>query len=473
MELVLQEALANDNRLIFTLDGISGSGDVRVLNYDLSAFAGADLQIGGTAADDEPGDTTGGTDADLAGSIAYGDGDTIPKRFTLTFNLGDTLPGPSAIAIDIFTFGYDTEEKENINNAIYRLELAEDGDNSSDFIGTLEYIGLNQINIREQSTYEGIDALGDSIILISDDSSISVEYVDLDSTGGTSTLTAEADTPTHSGSISLDSDGYKVFDTVTVTVEDADLNVDSSRADVYTVYEDQVDSANAIPDLHLLNVSIDSNLWDDRCGDAYGLEATQFSLRETGSNSGVFAGTFSVPAEYCADSDSGAITVTGADISAEYVDFKDDSGSTITVSASAGIRSSTGSVSLDRTVYPVPFSASSFETHEGLLPEGALTVYVSIEDSDFDGSSNGIDSIPAERLTIEVIRGSGNFTIDKTDTEISETAADSGIFEYEATLTYAMGPESDNKCATDDSNCILQGDILHVHIQRSVRRIRK
>ena len=25
-----------------------------------------------------------------------------------------------------------------------------------------------------------------------------------------------------------------------------------------------------------------------------------------------------------------------------------------------------------------------------------------------------------------------------------------------------MGPESDNKCATDDSNCILQGDILHV-----------
>ena len=213
------------------------------------------------------------------------------------------LPGPSAIAIDIFTFGYDTEEKENINNAIYRLELAEDGDNSSDFIGTLEYIGLNQINIREQSTYEGIDALGDSIILISDDSSISVEYVDLDSTGGTSTLTAEADTPTHSGSISLDSDGYKVFDTVTVTVEDADLNVDSSKADVYTVYEDQVDSANAIPDLHLLNVSIDSNLWDDRCGDAHGLEATQFSLRETGSDSGVFTGTFSVPTEYCADSD--------------------------------------------------------------------------------------------------------------------------------------------------------------------------
>ena len=49
-----------------------------------------------------------------------------------------------------------TEEKANINNAIYRLELEEDGDNSSDFIGTLEYIGLNQLNIREQSTYTAL-----------------------------------------------------------------------------------------------------------------------------------------------------------------------------------------------------------------------------------------------------------------------------------------------------------------------------
>ena len=89
---------------------------------------------------------------------------------------------------------------DNVNNAIYRLELEEDGDNSSDFIGTLEYIGLNQINILEQSTYEGIDApIGDSIILISDDDSISVEYRDLDATGGYTTFTAEADTPTHSG----------------------------------------------------------------------------------------------------------------------------------------------------------------------------------------------------------------------------------------------------------------------------------
>ena len=67
------------------------------------------FKLEGTATDGEPGDTTDGTDAALAGSIVY---DTIPTRFTLTFNEGDTLPGPSAIAIDVFTFGYDTEKKE-------------------------------------------------------------------------------------------------------------------------------------------------------------------------------------------------------------------------------------------------------------------------------------------------------------------------------------------------------------------------
>ena len=232
-------------------------------------------------------------------------------------------------------------------------------DNSSDFIGTLEYIGLNQYNILNPATYGNIDALGDSIILISDDDSISVEYLDLDDTGGHTTFTAEEDTPTHSGSVSLSSDGYKVADTVTVTVADADLNVDSAKADVYTTYNDAVDSELGVADHPVLTVSIDDYQWVSGCGLGEGLGASQFTLRETGSDSGVFTGTFAVPANHCPSGEDSAkaVTVTGTDISAEYTDFRDDSGSIITVSASAGIRSNTGSVSLDRTVYPVPIGA--------------------------------------------------------------------------------------------------------------------
>ena len=368
---------------------------------------------------------------------------------------------------------------ENVNNAIYRLELEEDGDNSSDFIGTLEYIGLNQLNIREQSTYTDIAALGDAIILISNDDSVSVEYRDFDSTGGYTTFTAEADTPTHSGSVSFDSDAYKVSDTVTVTVEDADLNADSGKADVYTVYTNTVEgtetisNANAVMDM--LGVSFDDDDWVDTCTtgnelDIAGLADSGFTLRETGSATGIFAGTFTIPANYCTPTGA-AVTVTGADVSVEYIDFRDDSGSTISVSASAGIRSTTGSVSLDRTVYPVPFNAGSFATQNddgSSLPEGKLTIYVSIEDSDFDTSSNGIDSIAIDGeapLMVSVIRGSDVEMIGyggNTTSAIDETAPGSGVFEFEVELSHAMGPESDNKCPARDTKCVLQGDILHV-----------
>ena len=378
--------------------------------------------------------------------------------------------GKYSIIIDLFAFGLaDADDPtSNVNDAIYRLQLEEDGSNSSDFVGTLEYIGLNQMNILDAATYSGIAAIDDNIILISDDDSISVEYRDLDSTGGYTTFTAEADTPTHSGSVSLDSDGYKISGVVTVTVEDADLNVDSVKADVYTTDDDKIGSI--VEDL--FTVSFDSNPWNAGCEvdgvELGGLDASQFTLGETGPSTGVFEGTFSIPAEYCAPGDV-RTSVTGTDVSVEYVDFRDDSGSLISVSASAGIRSTTGSVSLDRTVYPVPFGAETFATsNDGFLPEGKLTVYVSIEDSDFDQSANGVDSIEIDGgapLMVSVIRGSdsepigyaGNMT-----NAIDETAPNSGVFEFEVELTHAMGPESDNKCMERGMNCILQGDILHV-----------
>ena len=297
-----------------------------------------------------------------------------------------------------------------------------------------------------------------------------MEYLDLDATGGETTFTAEEDTPTHSGSVSLDSDGYKVADTVTVTVADADLNVDSGKADVYTTYNDAVDSESGVAKHPVLTVSIDDAQWVSGCGLGEGLGASQFTLRETGSDSGVFTGTFAVPANHCpsGDDSGNAVTVTGTDISAEYTDFRDDSGSIITVSASAGIRSNTGSVSLDRTVYPVPIgddrdTDTDFATHtDDTLGKHDLTIYVSINDADSDTSSNGIDSIDASTLEISVIRGSAPPKILMIDeSTIDETAPNSGIFEHTQTISYAGGPDSTD-CPPGLEGCIVQGDILHV-----------
>ena len=211
----------------------NSSGVTHVANFDVRALGEdtvAKINFGDDIDPTELGTGNGQFTLDTSSVSA----DTQVTLIIHILGAGEIEEAP--IVFDIFSFGLSdtTDNTSNVNDAIYRLELEEDGDNSSDFTGTLEYIGLNQINILDEETYGMIDAISDAIILISDDDSVSVEYLDLDSTGGETLFTAEADTPTHSGVVSLDSDGYKVADTVTVTVTDADLNVDSGKADIYT-----------------------------------------------------------------------------------------------------------------------------------------------------------------------------------------------------------------------------------------------
>ena len=55
-------------------------------------------------------------------------------------------------------------------------------------------------------------------------------------------------------------------------------------------------------------------------------------------------------------------TTTGKDLEVNYVDYSDASGELIEVGDSAGISANTGSVSFDRSVYPVPFDPTTYYT---------------------------------------------------------------------------------------------------------------
>ena len=165
-----------------------------------------------------------------------------------------------------------------------------------------------------------------------------------------------------------------------------------------------------------------------------GLLSTGFTLVETTAESGVFTGDFQVPADYC-NTDTTTASVTGTDMEVNYVDYRDASGEIIEVGDSAGIRANTGSVSLDRTVYPVPFGIpadftvptgtsdtnefSIFPIHAtgvaslstqapntsaspaatpitkagAFLNKGDLTIHVRVNDPDFDISASGEDKI--------------------------------------------------------------------------------
>ena len=425
---------------------------------------------------------------------------------TISLKSGEEYP----VILDVFSFGFENNGEasdERIANQIIRLELEENGSDTGSLEGTLEYIMINQLNINDLETYQGLTTIGNevSFIVIEDltgSSAPSVTYLDVDINGAQVQVSAQEDAPSHSAVVTLDVDSFKAGDTVTVTLEDLDLNVDSGLVDIYTVVDaigndnhDAVgEEATADPDYNvelgrLLDITFDDQRWqnyDNGCADALdghtGLGDTNFSLTETGDATGIFVGTFPLPAEFCRDGEEATPeTITGVDIEVNYVDFRDASGETTEVGDSAGIKANTGSVSLDRTVYPVPFGIrgdfetttsttpsqnnnvgrSLFPIHQSgmsddplrgldageFLPQGDLIVYVTVTDPDYDVSASGQDSIAEENapVTVTIIRGSDREMVAEiggSNSPIDEIAPDAGIFESSVTIRYNDGPES-------------------------------
>ena len=304
--------------------------------------------------------------------------------------IGDNLVTAEAtIVADIFTFGADA------NHAIYRALLEETGPGSAVFEGTIGYKMLNQINADDPETHADIAAVGDELVVI----------LDGDYTGtGAPTVTyggdhVREDAPTHTGEVSFDAGAYTVADEVTVTLVDPDLNVESDGIDIYRVDAASEDAADTLLHIEMADGCTPGDL-------------AAFSLRE--SADGSFVGTFDVP-RVC-----GGATTTGKGLSVTYYDFRDGYGGMAEWRDSVTVRADTGSVSLDRAVYPVPAGDSR------------VVVHVSVRDADFDESSSSVESIRLASDEPPVIVRIGTQTVAElgtVDNPLSETSGDSGVFE--------------------------------------------
>ena len=462
------------------------------------------------------------------------------------------------MVVDVWTFGTINDgvnASDRSNNMIIRPELEETGVNTGVFEGTVEYIMLNQININKTSTYNAtVGYTNDPVIIVmadmTDEDSVRMNYFDLGADGVETQIADQVEAPTHSGVVELNVDTYKIADTVVVTLTDMDLNTDSEIIDIYTVVNPSLsnDEADEVAGLlstssgaigykigygqdstganysRMLDITFDDEKWNSysagsvTCSSApsgdNGLYATGFTLVESGTATGVFSGDFQIPTEYCAKSGksagaNGTVTsVTGKDIEVNYVDFRDASGEIIEVGDGAGVRGNSGSISLDRTVYPVPFGdltaaetntsnkkpkGSQFALHTSAvtgsyldaateeLGMGDVVVHIRVDDPDYNVSATGEDTI-AEGITstgtrgpvkVSVTRGStsmflgtiggpaasaGTIDADGTYTEagtqeygpMSEVSPDSGVFEYDLTVKFTDGPNSAD-CPTTDT----------------------
>ena len=304
--------------------------------------------------------------------------------------IGDNLVTAEAtIVADIFTFGADA------NHAIYRALLEETGPGSAVFEGTIEYKMLNQINADDPETHADIAAVGDELVIILDGDYTGTDAPEVKYDEDN----VSEDAPTHTGEVSFDTGAYMVADEVTVTLVDPDLNVESDGIDIYRVDAASEDAADTLLHLEMADGCTPGDL-------------AAFSLRE--SADGSFVGTFDVP-RVC-----GGATTTGKSLSVTYYDFRDRYGGMTEWRDSATVRADTGSVSLDRTVYPVP------------ADDASIVVHVSVRDADFDESSSSVESIRLANDTPPVVVRIGEQAVaalGTVDNPLSETFGDSGVFE--------------------------------------------
>ena len=410
--------------------------------------------------------------------IKDGNGHTTPS-FTITE--GKEYP----IIVDFFSYGfYDDgrQASERIYNQIVRVEVEETGDNTSTFTGTLEYIMINQLNVDDSDTYTSITPIGNEVKFIAFEdimgSDARVNYVDTNANGNTAVVSDQQDIATSSGVVSMNAETYGVGSHVVITLEDADLNTDPDRADTYTVVMDSTHNdadrdqvGKDVDSMYeslllggkslgmLLEVTFDGKRWQSgTCGLAdniqNGLGATGFTLQETGSSTGVFAGSFAIPKELCVQ--DGNITrvesVGGKDIGVTYLDFRDASSQIVTTDDSAVIGTNTGSVILDRTVYPVPFGADAsdnssrvLDKSNNTLPAGTVKVYVQVNDPDYNLNPVGQDEIENEAnngpvtITIsrngtscEILHAGGMYSVPSGENSTLKRAYDDAKKAYDA-----------------------------------------
>jgi hypothetical protein len=417
--------------------------------------------------------------------------------------------------VDFFAFGDGTASSDRVNNAIYRMELEETGDNTDTFEGSIEYIMVNQINFASSSdtatVVDNLTPISSDIIIIvhedlTDEDAPRVNYLDLGADGISTQIADQQDAPTHSGVADLDLDTYKIADTVNFAVTDMDLNTDSELIDIYQPHANDKDQGTN--DTKLFSITFDDVEWNMLTDTTHGI-----TLVESSIDSGIFNGSFQIPSTYCTSCTGAGTgttqTTTGTDIEINYMDHRDASGETIEVGDGAGVRANTGSISLDRTVYPVPWGSvanfggdtgagtpngtSVFPIHAtGLTGNvdndnetvsngaGDLTIHVRVNDPDLDVSAVGEDKMNTNRagqsvgpIKISISRGTSEMTLAyaggdtvsttkyivptkdasftaRTVGPITEVAGDTGIFELDFTIRYTDGPSS-AKCPTTTS----------------------
>jgi hypothetical protein len=411
-----------------------------------------------------------GLDGGGTGGSGVANTNNVSVNFKITHPIGNFLNTTHDYAIAADFCNFDQDNGSNVHNCIYRIEAEETGDNTGVFVGTVDYVMLNNSTSRDTDNgeHDGNDeevegfiaANSDEVTVVvmngvSGSDAIRVVYNDTDALQLADKIGVQLDTVTHSGTASLDADTYEDADMATITIVDADLNQDNSIRDTYQnssrTFQMNVTGADGVSHMPFAT--------------------DPMTIIETSNDSGVFMGTFKIP------------NFKGQDVALTYYDSKDASGEAVEVYDESTVVSNSGSVAFDRSVYPVPFASNDLRTGANALTgqseSGNVTMTITVTDDDFsDDTLTTGGTGTAGTILVKLIEGSTTSTCftagsasakatqhQTTNTAqelgpLSATEVDSGVFEVEFTV------DEIQHCATSSTvaqmRTVSSGDVLQV-----------
>ncbi len=309
----------------------------------------------------------------------------VAVAFKVTHAAGSDLASTADYAISADFCNFDQNNGSGLaHNCIYRLEAEETGNNTGVFEGSFEYITMNNSTTggtisgeHDGNDHEVENLLTDmgedgyAVVVLQDSVSgvdaVRVQYNDTDALQASTELGAQLDTMTHTGTVDLDADDYESGDMATITITDADLNQDSSIRDTYQ---------NSTTTFRVTVTGSDGTSHEP-------FATSPMTIIETTNDSGVFVGTFTVP-DY-----------NGQDLELIYYESRDAGGNAVEFYDTSTVVSNSGSVSFDRSVYPVPFSDGDMKAGDdstAFSQTGNVTMIVTVHDADFTADTLTTDS---------------------------------------------------------------------------------
>jgi len=327
-----------------------------LLNYDVRSLTNAGNAKSITSVDIKVNGALVGDNVPLQGSIilnnAFDDGlplgddtptDPLVVDFIINASTTETIADGTIlpVAVDFFGIGIigdGLKTDDRINNSIYRFELEETSANSGMFTGTIEYVVANQLNQFDPNLIKSLRTISNEIKFLindelSDEDAINIAYSDIAKVGVPIGISAKTEIKTQTASVTLESQTYRFGQPVVVVLTDPDLNTKHDIIDIYNVVDNPSSNADdTVGDTNgniLLEIRIKGFRYH-RCTinsvEYGGLGSTGFSLVETGTDTGVFKGSFKMPSQICNEAGTKLISPAGGSIEASYFDFRDSSG---------------------------------------------------------------------------------------------------------------------------------------------------